>query len=199
MKKTVYLIFLVCLAFVMKSCFGVKNPPQIHQPPLSCWAYILSPQDTVKVNYYGVEKKKRFDVIYPSPYPQEFVWLPFPDQEGYPTETTDIQAFKVQKLSNNSEIVVIECVSFYINDELYSFQSYFDPADSISILDFNGKPDTVIMHRKYSPYDLKEVIDEIERQYPDYVHRITDSDIHKLNNWEAFLSENIPRIYLDKE
>lgn len=206
MKKSIYYICLIAAILCLQGCPYVEpndpeNPKEqtggmggmqdYYIDPTVCM-YILSPMDTI-CTYRYFREGIRIDSFPSSNYVVQHCWLE-PIGEKHDEKLHELH-FK--KNTNYDDAIVIECPALYINDEFWSFQSYEDPADSLIIHQTELGADTTIRHRKAPIYDLQAVINELELNYPQYIHRISDTLMHHLrNNGVSGYGAVFPKIYL---
>ena len=196
MKKLSLAISVICLALTLQSCPSHRNDPQnVMNTRFGC-AYILSVNDTVQAKFSDVKEYPHTDILYPSIYPKQVTW--YPEQDDSIQHSANIHELRVKKLTDNGEVIIIESSRFYINDEYWALDSFTDPADTIrEVIDALGQKQTIVLHKKPAPYNLNDVIEQLELNYPQYVHRFSDLKTHNFSNWEVTMHENLyPRIYL---
>jgi hypothetical protein len=199
MKKVLFYICLISFVFTFQGCPDV-GPNQEHYDPQWGAVAILSPQDSVYVRYYDSAELPHEMVLSPSSYLQQAVWYAEYDKDVLHSE--EIHELHVRKLTNNDESIVIEGDRIYINDTLWGYESFYDPADSI-VIDWDWGSlsyDTTIVHYEQCPYELSDVIEQLSLHYPDLVHRLNDTVEHNFSNHQIIRDrKNWPRIYLPAE
>lgn len=191
MKKVLFIISIVCVALTMQSCpgsIGGYEPHGDYNVKVGV-ASILTSQDTI-----DVKDNIELRTLYPSNYLQPCLW--FPERNSF----TGVHELHVQKLSNNGESIVIEGDGIYINDELVPFSCFTDPSDTIfQIVNAFGKTETIVIKKCQVPYELTDVINQLEINYPHLVHHINDMEDHHFNSYRINKDELFPRIYIDEK
>ena len=217
MKKSIYYICLIAAILCLQGCpyIGPNDPEnpkgqtegmgnnQTCNNTIFGQAYLLSPSDSVSTRYY-LEAYSQNYTISPSNYLQEMIWTAVASDYDSPVTSQPYDAEKnqlhIKKLTNYSEAIVLECGVIYINDERWPLSNFRDPSDTI-IIEKNalGKQDTIRQHFKIPPYDLQKVIEQLELNYPELVHRINDTTTHHFKNYEVSRNPSLfPKIYLQK-
>lgn len=196
MKKILFAISIITIGLTFQSCPSHRNEPQNVMNSRHGCAYILSVNDTVQAKFSDVKEYPHTDILYPSTYPQQVTW--YPEQDDSIQHSANIHELRLKKLTDNGEAIVIESSQIYINDEVWSLSSFTDPADTIrEIIDALGQKQTIVLHKKPAPYNLDDVIEQLELNYPEYIHRFSDTETHHFNNWQVTMDKNlIPKIYL---
>lgn len=199
MKKQLSFLPIIILALTMQGCPSSINEPQNHYESRTGEAYILSTKDTVKVKHYDSKEYPHTDTLYPLDYLQHVIWYAEPhDSIEHSVETHELH---VQKLTTHAEIIVIEGSPLYINDELWSLDSFTDPSDTIDILvNAFGEQQQIVRHKRPAPYELVDVIEQLELHYPNLVHHVNDTEKHNFSNYQVSMVKSLyPKIYIDKE
>lgn len=178
MKKLFEILSLICIAAILQGCPTTSTNTK--------WgvAYVLTASDTAEVYYSNVAGGRMSRDLFPSAYLQQIIW--YPEQHNSVKHSEEKHELHLRKMTNNSEAVVIEAEAIYINDVLYDLSGYYDPADSVQMgIDALGQTYTIITHKPTQPpYDLADVIDELEKTYPDVVHRVNDTEWHNYKNYK---------------
>ena len=175
MKKSILYISIICLALSLQGC------------PITCnntttgFAYVLSLQDTIEcMQYDGLSGMEKNGLVYPSNYLTRVHWGVNPD-ESYPAEKNVLY---LKKLTNHAECIVILGYCLYINDMLYSYDSY-------------GYQYKMNASEDNSPYTLEDIIEQLELHYPHLVYRIHDTDTHVFDDYKVSHDKSLyPRIYI---
>lgn len=197
MKKSLYAISIIFSAITLQSCPGSINQPQNVYNSRHGEAYILTLNDTLQIKYSDAKENQHISLLYPSDYLQQVSW--FPEQEDSVKHAVDIHELHVRKETDNGEVVVIEGYNIFINDEPWNYNAFTDPADTIQeVINALGQVETIIIKKRPAPYKLEDVIEQLELNYPDYVHRFSDMETHHFNNWEVTMDKSKwPKIYLN--
>ncbi len=197
MKKFLFYLCLVCIILAFKGCIG---PLQTNYVETIGYAYVLSPQDSFKIRFYNLKGYPTDTIFSPSNYLEVCPW--YPEQSEDIPHSEEKHELHVKKLTNKSESIVIEGYHIYINDTLWGYNSFTDPADSIAYF-WNWDKlarDTVIIRIKQCPYKLADVIEQLSLHYPDLIHRLNDTEEHNFSNYQIIRDiKQTPRIYLPKK
>ena len=199
MNKQLLFLPIIILALTMQGCPSSINEPQDHYESSTACAYILSPKDTIKVRSYDSKENPKENTLYPSDYLQQTTW--YSGARDGVKHSVEKHELHVKKLTSNAEVVVIEGMKLYINDELWGFTSFIDPSDTIQEwVNAFGEKQQIVVHIQPAPYELADVIEQLELHYPSLVHRLNDTEEHNFNNYQATLDvSSFPKIYIDKE
>ena len=198
MKKVLFYLCLVGIVFILQGCPLIgPGPMQDRYDPQLGMAFILSLKDSVYTRFYDAAELPHDTTFPPSIYLNGVTWYAeYSDEIPHSAEKHELH---IRKLTNNEECIVIEGDAVYINDTLWSLQTFNDPADSIRIY-WNWDSfsyDTVIVHNKQCPYELSDVIEQLSMHYPNLVHRLNDTVEHNFSNHQIVGDrKNWPRIYL---
>lgn len=192
MKKYTLYVGLIMITLAMQSCPISQNNDKV-----GC-AFLISPQDIVDVRSYDLLEDVEYHTYYACDYPQQMSWTP--EQSEKTPHSVELHELHIRKRTNKSESIVIEGYGLYINDEYWTYLNFSDiPDRTREIIDpYTGEVQTLDIHFERSPYDLEDVIKELDKNYPELVHRINDTEEHSFKHYEVSHYRNaIPRITID--